>query len=169
MKPSWVTGAGVPASRLAPADPDKIVLMRQTLITVSNEIVIWMIWMKTSGWWKNSSFLLLPLPSLLAGTPTSERTVTRAIWRVPRSLLRPPFIPTATSPPRILSTLRSCSSCSNNKLRILSQPHLQSSVSSGSQPNNLHLLNHPSFTIIPISSLVPMTSTSTDAVINGRP
>lgn len=122
-----------------------------------------------SGWWKNCSFPLLPLPSFLVGIPTSERTVARATWPVLRYPLRRPSIPTATSLPRILSTLRKCSSCSSNKLRILSQPLHLFLVNLGNHLNSHRLLKHPSTTITLTSSLALMMSTSTVADTSGRP
>ena len=142
------------------ADPDKIALMRRTSTTLSREIVIWMIWTKTSGWWKSYSFLLLPLPSLPAVTLINERIVTRATWRVPRWPLHQPHIPTVISPLRILSTSHSYSSCSSNKLRILSRLLLQSLVSSESQPNNLPSRKHHNITTTHISNLARMMSTN---------
>jgi len=163
---SWVIGAEAPALLLALAGPDKIALMRRISTTLSSEIAIWMIWMRMSGWWKSCSSPLLPPPSSLAGILTNERIVTRDIWPVPRWRPRPPCIPTVTLLPRTLSTLHSYSSCSNNKLRILSRPLPQSLVSSGSQPNNHPSLKHHNIITTLISSLVPMTSTSTGVDIS---
>lgn len=165
MIQSWVIGAEAPVSLLALAGPDKIALMRQISTTLSSEIAIWMIWMRTSEWWKSCSFPLLP-PSFLAGTLTNERIVTRDIWPVPRWRPRPPCIPTVILLPRTLSTLHSCSNCSNNKLRIRLRLLPQSLVSSGSQPNNHPSLKHHNITTTLISSLAPMTSTSTGVDIN---
>jgi len=144
------------------AGPDRIASMRRISTAPSREIAIWMIWMRMSGWWKNCSFPLLPPPNFLDGTPTSERTVTRAMLRIPRWRLRQPCIPTAISPPRILSTSHSCNSCSSSKLRILSRPLPQSLVSSESQPSNLPLLRHHNITTTLTNSLAPMMSTNTD-------
>ena len=157
-----VVGAGAQVSPPAPAGPDRIALMRQISTTPSREIAIWMIWMTMSGWWKSCSFPLLPPPNFLDGTPTSERIVTRVMWRIPRCRLRQPCIPTAISPPPTLSTSHSCSSCSNSKLRILSRPLPQSLVSSESQPSNLPSLRHRNITTTLISSLAPTMSTNTD-------
>lgn len=166
MIQSWVIGAEAPVLLLALAGPDKIASMRRISTTLSSEIAIWMIWMRMSGWWKSCSFPLLPLPSLLAGTLTNERIVIRDIWPVPRWRPRPPCTPTVTLLPRTLSTLHSYSSCSNNKLRIPLRLLPQSLVSSGSQPNNLPSLKHHNITTTLISSLAPMTSTSTGVDIS---
>ena len=163
---SWVIGAEAPVLLPTLRGPDKIALMRRISTTLSREIAIWMIWMRMSGWWKSCSFPLLPLPNLLAGTLTSEQTVARVIWQVPRWRPRQPYIRTVTSLPRTLSTLHSCSSCSNNKLRILSPLLPQSLVSSGSQPNNRPSLRHHNITTTLTSSLAPMTSTSTGVDIS---
>ena len=163
---SWVIGAGALALPPALAGPDKIASMRRISTALSSEIAIWMTWTRTSGWWKNCCFPLLPPPNSLVGTPTSGRTVTRGIWRAPRWRLRQPCIPTVTSLPRTLSTSHSYSSCNSNKLRILLRLLPQSSVSSGSQPNSRPSLKHHNITTILISSSAPMMSTSTDADIS---
>lgn len=142
--------------------------MRQITTTPSREIATWMIWMRTSGWWKSCSFLLLPPPNSLAGTPTSERTATRAIWQVPRWRLHQPCIPTAISPPRTPSTLHSCSSCSSSKPRILSRLLPRSLVNLGSQPNNLLSPKPHSIITTLTNSLAPMMSTNTGVDISDR-
>ena len=142
------------------ADPDKIALMGRTSTMLNREIAIWMIWTRMSGWWKSCSFLLPPPPNLLAITLISERTVTRAAWRVPRWPLHQPHIPTVISPLRILSTSPNYSSCSSNKLRILLRLLPQSLVNSESQPNNLPSHKHHNITTTHTSNLARMTSTN---------
>ena len=156
-------------SLLALADPGKIALMRRTSTILSREIAIWMIWTKMSGWWKSYSFLLPPPPSLLAVTLTNERIVTRAAWRVLRCPLHQPHIPTVISPLRTLSTSHNCSSCSSNKLRILSRLLPRSLVSSESQPNNLPSHKHHNITTTRTSSLARMMSTNMGVGINDLP
>ena len=160
MTRSWVIGVEAPVLLPALTGLDKVALMRQISTTLSSEIAIWMIWMKTNGWWKSCSFPPHPPPILLVDTLTNERIVIRDIWRVPRWRLRQPCIPTVNSPPRTLSTLRSCSSCSSNKLRILSRLLLRSLVSSESQLNNPPSLKRHSIITTLISSSAPMMSTS---------
>lgn len=163
MTRSWVTGAEAPVSPHALADPGKIASMRPISTTLNSENAIWTRWTRMSGWWKSCSFLLLLPPNFLAGILTSEPTATRDTWRVPRFPLPRRSIPTVTSPPRILSTLLSCSSYNSSRLRILSQPLPRSLVNSGSPLNNHPLLRHLNITTTLISSLVPMMSTSTVA------
>jgi len=164
---SQAIGAGAPVLLPVLAGQGKIASMARTSTTPSPEIAIWMIWTRMSAWWKSCSFLLLPPPSLLAGTPPiSVRTVARAAWRVPRWRLHQPRTPTAISPLRTLSTSHSCSSCNNNKLRILSRLLPQSLVSSESQPNNLPSPKHHNITTTHTSNLARMMSTNMVAGIS---